>query len=48
MCQHAAIVLWTHPSGAKLGCGGKRWGERGWFLEPTVFYDVTDDMAVAR
>ncbi|PRW56317.1 aldehyde dehydrogenase [Chlorella sorokiniana] len=34
--------------GAKLGCGGKRWGDKGFYLEPTVFYDVKDDMAIAR
>lgn len=34
--------------GAKLGCGGKRWGDRGFFVEPTVFYDVEDHMAIAR
>lgn len=36
------------PAGAKLGCGGKRWGDRGFFVEPTVFYDVEDHMAIAR
>jgi hypothetical protein len=35
-------------AGAKLGCGGGRWGENGFFIEPTVFYDVTDDMDIAR
>ncbi|KAI7838277.1 hypothetical protein COHA_007931 [Chlorella ohadii] len=34
--------------GAKLGYGGKRWGDKGFYLEPTVFYDVKDDMAIAR
>lgn len=34
--------------GAKLGCGGQRVGEAGFFMEPTVFYDVKDDMAIAR
>ncbi|KAL4449498.1 hypothetical protein ABPG77_007142 [Micractinium sp. CCAP 211/92] len=34
--------------GAKLGCGGKRWGERGFYVEPTVFYDVEDHMAIAK
>lgn len=23
------------PAGAKLGCGGKRWGDKGFYLEPT-------------
>jgi len=30
--------------GAKLACGGKRWGKKGYFVEPTVFTEVTDDM----
>ena len=34
--------------GAKLLCGGKRFGNRGYFIEPTVFADVTDDMTIAR
>lgn len=34
--------------GAKLMCGGKRWGDTGYFVEPTVFADVRDDMAIAR
>jgi len=34
--------------GAKLKTGGKRFGDRGYFIEPTVFADVTDDMTIAR
>jgi len=34
--------------GAKLECGGKRHGEKGYFIEPTVFSDVKDDMTIAR
>ncbi|KUF81451.1 Aldehyde dehydrogenase [Phytophthora nicotianae] len=34
--------------GAKLLAGGKRHGNKGWFIEPTVFSDVTDDMTIAR
>ena len=34
--------------GAKLQCGGKRWGDRGYFIEPTVFTDVKDDMRIAK
>ena len=30
--------------GAKLLCGGNRIGKQGYFIEPTVFDDVTDDM----
>ena len=34
--------------GATLACGGKRVGNRGYFIEPTVFADVQDDMRIAR
>ncbi|GFU00242.1 retinal dehydrogenase 2 [Nephila pilipes] len=34
--------------GARLACGGKRFGQKGFFVEPTVFADVTDDMRIAR
>lgn len=34
--------------GAKLECGGKALGLNGFFIEPTVFSDVTDDMRIAR
>lgn len=33
--------------GAKLQAGGKKWGDVGYFIEPTVFSDVTDDMTIA-
>ena len=35
-------------AGAKLACGGKRWGDRGYYLEPTVFCDVQAHMAIAK
>jgi aldehyde dehydrogenase (NAD+) len=34
--------------GAKLVCGGDRVGDRGYFIEPTVFADVQDDMKIAQ
>ena len=34
--------------GAKLLTGGKRLGERGYFIEPTVFDNVKDDMKIAK
>ncbi|CAN7995118.1 unnamed protein product, partial [Ixodes hexagonus] len=34
--------------GAKLQCGGRRHGSRGYFVQPTVFSDVTDNMTIAR
>lgn len=35
-------------AGAKLLCGGNRFGERGFFVEPTIFDHVRDDMAIAQ
>jgi aldehyde dehydrogenase (NAD+) len=34
--------------GAKLLCGGGQVGERGYFVEPTVFVDVKDEMKIAQ
>jgi aldehyde dehydrogenase (NAD+) len=34
--------------GATLACGGERIGHRGYFVRPTVFADVQDDMQIAR
>ncbi|KAM7362598.1 aldehyde dehydrogenase X, mitochondrial [Cochliomyia hominivorax] len=34
--------------GAKLQCGGNRIGDVGFFVEPTVFSDVTDNMKIAQ
>jgi aldehyde dehydrogenase (NAD+) len=33
--------------GAKLVCGGERVGDRGYFIQPTVFADVQDKMKIA-
>jgi len=34
--------------GAKLECGGNRHGDKGFFVEPTVFSNVKDDMKIAQ
>ena len=34
--------------GATLACGGDRVGDRGYFIQPTVFSDVRDEMQIAR
>jgi aldehyde dehydrogenase (NAD+) len=34
--------------GARMVTGGKRVGDRGYFIEPTLFAGVTDDMRIAR
>ena len=34
--------------GAKLLTGGERFGDKGYFIEPTIFDNVQDDMAIAK
>ena len=34
--------------GAAVTCGGNKWGTEGFFVEPTVFADVTDGMRIAK
>lgn len=34
--------------GAKLMCGGGVAADRGYFIQPTVFGDVQDNMTIAR
>ena len=34
--------------GARLITGGARKGDKGYFVEPTIFADVEDDMTIAR
>jgi len=34
--------------GARLLCGGDRLGDKGFFVQPTVFADVKDNMRIAR
>lgn len=34
--------------GARMMCGGKRHGDKGYFIQPTVFADVQDDMTIAK
>ena len=34
--------------GATLGTGGKRFGDQGFYIQPTVFMDVKDHMRIAQ
>uniref|UniRef100_A0A914VSX4 aldehyde dehydrogenase (NAD(+)) n=1 Tax=Plectus sambesii TaxID=2011161 RepID=A0A914VSX4_9BILA len=34
--------------GARLVAGGKRFGDKGYFVEPTIFADVKDNMTIAQ
>ena len=41
-------VAQGQKEGAKLMTGGSRKGKKGYFVEPTVFADVKDDMVIAK
>lgn len=43
-----AYIESAKQEGAILETGGKRWGTEGFFVEPTVFSNVTDTMKIAR
>jgi len=43
-----SYVDYGKEDGAKLEVGGKRIGTEGYFMEPTVFSNVTDDMRIAK
>jgi hypothetical protein len=34
--------------GAKLHCGGERARDKGYFIKPTIFSDVKDEMKIVR
>src|SRR5258707_13271350 len=41
-------IEYGKQDGAKMVSGGKRIGDRGYFIEPTLFSGVTDNMRIAR
>ena len=43
-----ALIDAGKKEGAKLLTGGQRYGDRGYFIQPTVFADVKDDMRIAK
>ncbi len=49
--QYDKVMGYIHAGqqeGARMCAGGKRVGKQGYFIEPTVFADVRDDMKIAR
>ncbi|VDM33186.1 unnamed protein product [Hydatigera taeniaeformis] len=42
-----ALSLVTFEEGARLVAGGRRLGDKGFYIAPTVFGDVRDDMRIA-
>ncbi|KAJ8299857.1 hypothetical protein KUTeg_022604 [Tegillarca granosa] len=43
-----ALIESGKKQGAKLTVGGSRSGDKGYFIQPTVFADVKDDMDIAK
>ncbi|OCU00875.1 aldehyde dehydrogenase X, mitochondrial [Xenopus laevis] len=43
-----AYIKSGKTEGAKLMCGGDRCGDKGFFINPTVFANVKDNMKIAR
>lgn len=43
-----ALIKSGQSEGANLMCGGVRKGDKGYFVEPTVFANVTDNMRIAK
>ena len=48
MAQVLRYIALGQSEGARLVCGGARHGATGCFVAPTIFADVTDEMAIAR
>ena len=46
--QVMSLIEAGKMEGAKLECGGARLGDRGYFIQPTVFSGVEDTMTLAR
>jgi len=43
-----SLIKSGNEEGAKLECGGSRWGKEGYFIQPTVFSNVSDNMRIAK
>ncbi|KAK7116488.1 aldehyde dehydrogenase, mitochondrial-like [Littorina saxatilis] len=43
-----SLIQSGKKEGAKLVAGGNRAGDKGYFIQPTVFADVGDDMRIAK
>ena len=55
LCRCTACCAWAQRTWRQIGfarpqrrtrAGGKRFGEKGFYIEPTVFSDVRDDMTM--
>jgi len=42
------IDIGRNEDRATVRCGGERFGNKGWFIRPTIFTDVRNDMRIAQ
>lgn len=42
------MIEFGKKEGAKIEAGGSKLGDKGYFVYPTVFSNVTDDMIIAK
>ena len=43
-----SLIESGNKEGANLAYGGAQHGDKGYFIQPTVFSDVQDDMRIAK
>ncbi len=43
-----SLIQSGKDEGAKIHCGGDKAAEKGYFIQNTVFSEVTDDMRIAK
>lgn len=48
MTKILSMIDSGRKDGARLVAGGAREGDKGYFVQPTVFADVEDNMRIAR
>jgi 1-pyrroline dehydrogenase len=46
--QVLGFVDRAHESGAEIACGGRRWGDRGFYVEPTVVLGASQDSEIVQ
>jgi len=42
------LIETAKKEGGRLLAGGKRLGDKGYFIEPTLFADLNDDMTIVK
>lgn len=48
LTRHSSYIKDGKDAGAKVEIGGNRLGDKGFFIEPTIFSNVTEDMKIVQ